>query len=88
MRPIKGGNCRTGSRTPGSFTPLDATIISAPTNNNTNHNGRLDFMNQHAVLPGAATAASANEGTCTSGWALICRYALIRCTKPKTLAHA
>ena len=40
---------------------MDATIISAPTNNDTNHNGRLDFMNQHAVLPGAATAASANE---------------------------
>ena len=27
---------------------LDATIISAPTNNNTNYNGQLDFMTPHA----------------------------------------
>jgi hypothetical protein len=29
---IKGGKCRTGSRTPVGFTVLDATPISAPTN--------------------------------------------------------
>jgi hypothetical protein len=45
---IKGGKCRTGARTPVGFTVLDATIISAPTNNNTNYNGQVDFMTPHA----------------------------------------
>jgi hypothetical protein len=69
---IKGGRCRTGSRTPVGFTVLDATIISAPTNNNTNHNGRFDFMTQNAER-GAATAASAEHRSCTT---VLTRYHL------------
>ena len=61
---IKSGKCRTGSRTPVGFTVLDATIVSAPTNNNTNPNDRLDFMTQDAER-GAATAASAEHRSCT-----------------------
>ena len=50
-----------------NFTVLDATIISAPTNTNTNYHtniSQLDFMNPHAV-PAVANATIAQRGTCT-----------------------
>jgi hypothetical protein len=64
---IKSGKCRTSARTPVNFTVLDATIISAPTNTNTNYHtniSQLDFMNPHAV-PAVANATIAQRGTCT-----------------------
>ena len=65
---IKGGKYRTGSRTPVGFTVLDATPVSAPTNDytndHTNHNGQFDFMDQNAEL-GAASAALAARSSRT-----------------------
>ena len=69
---IKGGKYRTGSQTPVGFTVLDATPVSAPTNdytndhtnNVTNHNGQFDFMDQNAEL-GAASAALAARSSRT-----------------------
>ena len=69
---IKSGKCRTSARTPVNFTVLDATIISAPTNTNTNYHtniSQLDFMNPHAV-PAVANATIAQRGTCTWGISL------------------
>ena len=65
---IKGGKYRTGSRTPVGFTVLDATPVSAPTNDytndHTNHNGQFDFMDQNAER-GAANAALAAQSSRT-----------------------
>ena len=55
---VKGGGYRTGSRTPVTFTVLDAIPVSNPYTNNNTNNAQLDFMNSHAV-PAVANATIA-----------------------------
>ena len=57
---IKCGDTRTASRDPTTHTrgPTPPNLVAT---NNTNHNGQLGFMTQHAEPTGTATAASAEH---------------------------
>jgi hypothetical protein len=55
---VKGGGYRTGSRTPVTFTVLDAIPVSNPYKNNNTNNAQLDFMDPYAA-PAVANATIA-----------------------------